>query len=159
MELSEWPDEPSERVRVVVEAVLEQLELGGSVVVEEGDEAILATVEGEEDYGLLIGRRGQTIDAVQLIAYQAAFQGIRERKRVLVDAAGYRAEREQALGERADRAAEQAITTGDEIEMDPMSSRERRIIHERLKSRTEVETYSAGDEPRRRVIVAPLISE
>jgi spoIIIJ-associated protein len=159
MELSEWPDEPSERVRVVVEAVLEQLELEGSVMVEEGDEAILATVEGEEDYGLLIGRRGQTIDAVQLIAYQAAFQGIRERKRVLVDAAGYRAEREQALGERADRAAEQAITTGDEIEMDPMSSRERRIIHERLKSRTEVETYSAGDEPRRRVIVAPLISE
>lgn len=143
----------------MVEAVLDQLELEGSVSVEEDGELILATVEGDDDYGLLIGRRGQTIDALQLIAYQAAFQGVRDRKRVIVDAAGYRAEREQALGERADRAAEQAITTGDEVEMDPMSSRERRIIHERLKARTEVETYSAGDEPRRRVIVAPLISE
>lgn len=159
MELGDWPKDPSERVRAVVEVVLDQLELEGSVSVEEDGELILATVEGDDDYGLLIGRRGQTIDALQLIAYQAAFQGIRDRKRVIVDAAGYRAEREQALGERADRAAEQAITTGDEIEMDPMSSRERRIIHERLKARPEVETYSAGDEPRRRVIVAPLISE
>lgn len=159
MEMGDWPNEPAERVRAVVEVVLDQLELDGTVTVEEDEELILATVEGDDDYGLLIGRRGQTIDALQLIAYQAAFQGVRDRKRVLVDAAGYRAEREQALGERADRAAEQAISTGDEIEMDPMSSRERRIVHERLKPRPEVETYSAGDEPRRRVIVAPLIPE
>jgi spoIIIJ-associated protein len=159
MEDVEWPEEPAERVRELVECVLDQLELDGAVEIEEDEESIVATVEGDEDYGLLIGRRGQTIDALQLLCFQAAFQGIRERKRVIVDAAGYRARREEAIVEKADRAAERAIASGDEIELDPMPARERRIAHEHLKERTEVETFSAGDEPHRRVVVAPLIPE
>ncbi len=158
-EAGEWPDNPAERVRLVVERVLEQLELEGTVEMTEDDDVITATVEGEDDFGLLIGRRGQTIDALQLLCFQAAFQGIRERKRVVLDAAGYRARREEVISERADRAAEKAISTGDEIELDPMTARERRIVHEHLKDRTEVETFSAGDEPQRRVVVAPLVSE
>ncbi|MGK2933416.1 MAG: protein jag [Solirubrobacterales bacterium] len=154
-----WPDEPADRVRLVVERVLEQLELEGTVEVAEDEDVITATVQGEDDFGLLIGRRGQTIDALQLLCFQAAFQGIRERKRVVLDAAGYRARREEVISERADRAAEKAISTGDEIELDPMTARERRIVHEHLKERTEVETFSAGDEPQRRVVVAPLVSE
>lgn len=159
MEESDWPSDPAERVRLVVECVLDEIDLEGSVEIEESEELITATVEGDEDYGLLIGRRGQTIDALQLLCYQAAFRGMRERKRVVLDAAGYRARREEIISERADRAAEKAVSTGDEIEMDPMSARERRIVHEHLKERTEVETFSAGDEPHRRVIVAPLIAE
>lgn len=159
MEASEWPTEPADRVRAVVERILDQLELDGEVEVTEDDDAISANVVGDDDYGLLIGKRGQTIDAVQLLCFQAAFQGIRERKRVLLDAAGYRARREEVISERADRAAEKAISSGDEVELDPMTARERRIVHEHLKSRTEVETFSAGDEPRRRVVVAPLLSE
>jgi spoIIIJ-associated protein len=155
----EWPDEPVERVRMIVERVLDELELEGEVVIEDDEEGITATVEGDEDYGLLIGRRGQTIDALQLICFQAAFQGMRERRRVVVDAAGYRARREEVISERADRAADKAIATGDEVELDPMTARERRIVHERLKERPEVETFSAGDEPHRRVVVAPLVSE
>ena len=158
-EADDWPDDPAERIRLVVERVLEQLELEGTVNVVEDDEVITASVEGEDDFGLLIGRRGQTIDALQLLCFQAAFQGIRERKRVVLDAAGYRARREEVISERADRAAEKAISTGDEIELDPMTARERRIVHEYLKERTEVETFSAGDEPQRRVVVAPLVSE
>lgn len=159
MESSEWPEDPAERVKAVVERVLDQLELDGSVLIEEDDEAIVATVEGEEDYGLLIGRRGQTIDAIQLLCFQAAFQGIRERKRVVLDAAGYREKREEVITERAERAAEKAIAGGEEVELDPMPARERRVVHEYLKERTEVETYSAGDEPQRRVVVAPLLSD
>jgi spoIIIJ-associated protein len=159
MEASEWPEEPADRVREVVEIVLDQLDLDGTVEIEEDEGSIVATVEGDEDYGLLIGRRGQTIDALQLLAFQAAFQGIRERKRVILDAAGYRARREEVIIERADRAAEKAIATGDEVELDAMPARERRVAHEHLKERTEVETFSAGDEPHRRVVVAPLISE
>lgn len=155
----DWPDDPSERIRLVVMRVLDQLELEGTVEITEDDETITASVEGEDDFGLLIGRRGQTIDALQLLCFQAAFQGIRERKRVVLDAAGYRARREEVISERADRAAEKAISTGDEIELDPMTARERRIVHEHLKDRTEVETFSAGDEPQRRVVVAPLVSE
>ncbi len=159
MEASEWPNEPAERVRLLVERVIDELELDGEVVIVEDDDVITATVEGDEDYGLLIGRRGQTIDALQLLCFQAAFQGIRERKRVVLDAAGYRARREEVISERADRAAEKAIATGEEVELDPMTARERRIVHEHLKARTEVETFSAGDEPQRRVVVAPLLSE
>jgi spoIIIJ-associated protein len=159
MDSNEWPEEPAERVRAVVERVLDQLELEGSVAIEEDRDSIVATVEGEDDYGLLIGRRGQTIDALQLISFQAAFQGMRDRKRVVLDAAGYRERREEVITERAERAAEKAIASGDEVELDPMPARERRVVHEYLKERTEVETYSAGDEPQRRVVVAPLLAD
>ncbi|MFZ9668651.1 MAG: protein jag [Solirubrobacterales bacterium] len=157
--LSEWPDDPAERVRLLVEAFLDELDLDGSVEIEEGEDSITASVEGDDDYGVLIGRRGQTIDALQLLCYQAAFRGVRDRKRVTVDAAGYRAERDEMLEGRADRAADDAIATGDEIEMDPMTARERRVVHERLRDRPEVETFSAGDEPNRRVVVAPLVTD
>lgn len=158
-ETFEWPDNPAERAQELVEGVLDELDLGGEVVVDENDERILLTVEGEDDYGLLIGKRGQTIDALQLLCYQAAFRGLRERKRVVVDAAGYRARRRETLEGRADRAADQALSNNSVVEMDPMSAQERRIVHERLKERAGVETYSEGDEPNRCVIVAPLLPE
>lgn len=158
-ETADWPDTPAERARELVEGVLDELDLEGEVEVAEDDERISITVQGGDDYGLLIGKRGQTIDALQLLCYQAAFRGLRERKRVVVDAAGYRERRRETLEGRADRAAEQALTSNHVIEMDPMSAQERRVVHERLKERAGVETYSEGDEPRRCVVVAPLVSE
>ncbi|HWC08246.1 MAG TPA: RNA-binding cell elongation regulator Jag/EloR [Solirubrobacterales bacterium] len=158
-ESTDWPDSPADRARELVEGVLDQLDLDGDVVVEEDDALISITVQGGEDYGLLIGKRGQTIDALQLLCYQAAFRGLRERKRVVVDAAGYRERRRETLESRADRAAEQALTNSRVVEMDPMSAQERRVVHERLKGRSGVETYSEGDEPHRCVVVAPLVSE
>ena len=116
-------------------------------------------VSGEDDYGLLIGKRGQTIDALQLLCFQAAFRGLRDRKRVVLDASGYRERRREVLTSRADRAAEQALESDAAVEMDPMSAQERRVVHEHLKDRPGVETYSEGDEPRRCVVVAPLVSE
>ena len=157
-ETTDWPAEPAERVRELVEGVLDELDLEGEVEVREGDERIDVSVVGDEDYGLLIGKRGQTIDALQLLCYQAAFRGIRDRKRVVLDAAGYRERRREVLTARADRAAEQALDGDCTVEMDPMSAQERRIVHEHLKDRAGVETYSEGDEPRRCVIVAPLVS-
>jgi spoIIIJ-associated protein len=155
----EWPEEPAERVRELVEAVLDGLDLEGEVEISEGEDRIDALVVGDDDYGLLIGKRGQTIDAVQLLCYQAAFRGMRDRKRVVLDAAGYRERRREVLTQRADRAAEQALEHGASVEMDPMSAQERRVVHEHLKERAGVETFSEGDEPRRCVIVAPLVSE
>ena len=158
-DLSDWPESPAERARELVEGVLDQLDLDGDVEIEEDDDRIVVTVVGTDDYGLLIGKRGQTIDALQLLCYQAAFRGLRERKRVIVDAAGYRARRRETLEGRADRAAEQALNSNNAVEMDPMSAQERRVVHEHLKERSGVETYSEGDEPRRCVVVAPLVSE
>jgi len=156
---NDWPQEPAERVRELVEGVLDELDLDGEVEVSEEEERIAAVVVGDDDYGLLIGKRGQTIDALQLLCYQAAFRGIRERKRVVVDAAGYRERRREALVTRADRAAEQALSANGSVEMDPMSAQERRVVHEHLKERSGIETFSEGDEPQRRVVVAPLVSE
>jgi spoIIIJ-associated protein len=155
----DWPDTPAERAQELVEGVLDELDLDGDVVVAEDDDRITLNVEGDDDYGLLIGKRGQTIDALQLLCYQAAFRGMRERKRVVLDAAGYRGRRRETLEGRADRAAEQALSNSRVVEMDPMSAQERRVVHERLKERAGVETYSEGDEPHRCVVVAPLISE
>jgi spoIIIJ-associated protein len=158
MAAESWPSEPAERVRAIVERVLEALELEGTIELSEDEEEIVASVEGDDDYGLLIGRRGQTIDALQLLCYQAAYRGMRERKRVFVDAAGYRARRRETLEREADRAAEDAVRLGREVELDAMTPQERRVVHQRLKDRPEVETYSAGDEPHRCVVVAPLVA-
>lgn len=153
----ELPAEPRERVREVVERVIEALELDATVEVEEDDEAITARVEGGEDLGLLIGRHGQTIDALQLICYRAAFRRGADRKRVVVDAAGYRERRRGLLERQADRAAERALRSRRSVTLEPMSAPERRVVHDRLKDRAGVETYSEGEEPERCVVVAPLV--
>jgi spoIIIJ-associated protein len=152
------PDEPAERVRGVLERLVEDLELDADVSVEETEGEIRGSVDGE-DVGLLIGRHGQTIDAVQLLCYQIAFRGRSERKRVSVDAAGYRERQGESLKRQADMAAEDAIRDGRSIELEPMGSNERRVVHEHLRDRPEIETYSEGDEPHRFVVVAPLVSD
>lgn len=152
------PAEPADRVRIVLERILEGMGLEGEVNIDEEEESITATVEGE-DLGLLIGRHGQTIDAVQLLCFQAAFRGMRERKRVIVDAAGYRQQRREALEKRADRVSEQALAEDRSVELEPMSAAERRVIHEYLREKPGIETFSEGDEPNRFVVVAPLIAD
>ena len=145
-------------MREVLERIVEDLDLDAEVGVEEDEEGIRGTIEGEE-VGLLIGRRGQTIDALQLLCFQTAFRGSAERKRVSVDAAGYRERQEESLQRQADLAAEDAVRDGRAIEMEAMGSTERRVIHEHLRDRAEVETYSEGDEPHRFVVVTPLLTD
>ena len=151
-------DEPVDRVRAVLERIVDELDVDGSVEVSEEEDEIIGRVDGE-DLGLLIGRRGQTIDAVQLLCYRAAFQGRPDRKRVTVDAAGYRERRRDAVEGQADRAAERALKSGNEIELEPMTPSERRVVHQHLKERAGIETFSEGDEPERCVVVAPLLSD
>jgi spoIIIJ-associated protein len=155
---NDLPVEPAERVRAILEHVVDALEVDGDVEVDEDADRIVGRVNGE-DVGLLIGRRGQTIDAVQLLCYRAAFRGLQERKRVVVDAAGYRERRQAAIEGQADRAAERALKAGKEIELEPMTPAERRVVHQHLKDRPGLETFSEGDEPERCVIVAPLLSD
>ena len=153
-----FPSEPAERVEAVLEEIVDALDLDGEISVSESAEAITARVDGDgDDLGLLIGRRGQTIDAVQLLCYRIAFRGRGDRKRVSVDAAGYRERRRETVARQADRAAERALETGKEIELEPMSATERKIVHDRLADRPGLETFSEGDEPDRCVIVAPLV--
>jgi len=151
----EIPDSPAERVRAVVARVVGALGLRASVDIEETDDEIRATVNGD-DLGLLIGRHGATIDALQHIAMRAAFHSSADHKAVVVDAAGYRERREAALKRAADRAVEDALSFGRAVELEPMSPQERRIVHLYLRDRSDVQTHSEGDEPERRLVVTPL---
>lgn len=151
------PEAPAERVRALLERVVEGLGLEAAVEVSEDDDGIRGVVAGE-DLGLLIGRHGQTIDAVQMLCYRAAFKGDEERKRVGVDAAGYRLQRAELLHREADRAAEAAAKRGNPVRLEPMSAVERKVVHDRLADRAGIETYSEGEEPERCVVVAPLVS-
>jgi spoIIIJ-associated protein len=151
-------EEPVDRVRAVLERIVDELDVEASVEVSEEEDEIVGRVDGEE-LGLLIGRRGQTIDAVQLLCYRAAFRGRPDRKRVTVDAAGYRERRRDAVERQADRAADRAQKSGNEIELEPMTPTERRVVHQHLKDRAGIETFSEGDEPERCVVVAPLLSD
>ena len=152
---SELPEEPAERVRAVVARVTQALGLRASVDVIESDEEIAATVNGE-DLGLLIGKHGSTIDALQHLAQRIAFRGESDRKSVTIDAAGYRERREAALHRAADQAVEDALSYGRAVELEPMSAGERRIVHTYLRDRSEVATHSEGDEPDRRLVVSPV---
>jgi spoIIIJ-associated protein len=151
----EWPDEPGERVREILRRIAAHLGLRASVDVEEDAELVTGSVSGGE-LGLLIGKRGQTIDAIQLLCAQAAYRGQTGRKRVVVDAGGYRERREGSLRRQADRGAADALRFGREVELDAMSAQERRIVHEYLHDRAEVETHSEGDDPFRRVVISPV---
>ena len=158
-EFEDMPEEPAERVRVMVDRVLDEIDLDADVQVTETDDEILATIDGPDELGILIGRRGQTLDALQLLCYRAASLGISDRKRVTLDAAGYRERRRALLEEEAEIAAERANRNGEAVRLEPMSASERRMVHEVLKDRADVETYSEGDEPERRIVVAPLIDD
>jgi len=151
-------DSAADRARELVELVVEALELGSDVTVEETEEQITVTVGGE-DLGLFIGRHGQTIEAVQHLAQRVAPRDANRdapRQRIVVDAAGYRARRQEALEGQAADAADDALRFGRPVALDAMSATERRIVHEHLRDRGDVETYSEGEEPDRRLVVAPV---
>ena len=153
----ELPDDPAECVRAVVERVTAGFGLRASVEVEESDDEIRANVDGE-DLGLMIGKHGSTIDALQHLAARIAFRGREDRKNVVIDAAGYRERREAALQRAADQAVQDALAYGRPVELEPMPSSERRLVHTYLRDRTEVDTHSEGDEPERRLVVTPVRS-
>jgi spoIIIJ-associated protein len=147
-------EEPREVLRELLEEIVDGLGLEVDVEVEESEGALTGRVEGE-DVGLLIGRRGQTIDAVQHLAQRIVFQGGTAEARVVIDADGYRERRAQALQAVALEAAEDALAGGEPVELDPMPASERRIVHECLRDRDDVSTHSEGDEPERYLVVEP----
>jgi spoIIIJ-associated protein len=145
---------PVELLEELLEELLDAFDLDASVEVVLEGETLTGTVEGE-DLGLLIGRHGQTIDAVQHLAQRFCQGDAEERLRVVVDAAGYRERRRVALEAQADEAAEDALDLGRPVSLDPMSSGERRVVHERLADRGDVVTHSEGVEPDRHLVVEP----
>jgi spoIIIJ-associated protein len=149
------PPDTREVVRDLLERVVDGLGLKASVEVRHDGETVTGTVHGT-DLGLFIGRHGQTIDAVQHLAYRIAMaHGAGERRRIVIDAEGYRARREEALHRQADQAADDALRYARPVALDAMTASERKLVHEYLRDRGDVETYSEGEEPERHLVVAP----
>lgn len=147
--------ERAAQLRSVLKHITTAVGVRCRIDIDESEEAITATCSSGEDLGILIGRHGQTIDAVQTLAAAIVRQGEEERKQIVVDAAGYRDRRRRTLETLAVRSADEAVRAGARVELEPMSSIERRLVHERLKDVEGVETVSEGDEPNRYVVVVP----
>lgn len=152
---TDLPEEPAERLRALVTRVVRELDLDATVEVTETDDELRATVEGD-DLGLLIGKHGATIDALQHLAVRIALPGGVRDKHVVIDAAGYRERRKEALHRTADRAIAEALRYGRPVELEPMRALERKVVHNYISERTDVDTHSEGDEPDRRLVVTPV---
>ena len=142
-------------VRLLIERIVGELGVHSRVDVIENESGLHVECSGS-DVGVLIGRFGQTIDAVQYLVNAIVARREGQRIEVTVDAAGYRERRRELLEGLAVRSAERAVRTGEPVELDPMTAVERKIVHVRLQDMDGVETSSAGTEPNRYVVVNPL---
>jgi spoIIIJ-associated protein len=145
--------EAAARLRDLLTHVAAAIGVRCRIEIAEDETSLVGTCLGD-DLGLLIGRHGQTIDAVQVLAATIAGRG-EERKDVVVDASGYRARRRRTLEALALRSAEEVVRTGGRVELEPMSAAERKVVHTSLQDRRDVVTGSEGDEPNRYVVVEP----
>lgn len=147
--------EQEQRARKFLEDVFAAMKIEVELQRSETEEGILFQIEGES-LGILIGKHGQTLDALQYLTNLAANRGVAgERLHVQLDIEGYRARREETLTRLAGHLAEKACRIGQEIHLEPMNRHERKIIHMALQDSRKVSTYSAGDEPRRHVVIVP----
>ncbi|HTD58527.1 MAG TPA: R3H domain-containing nucleic acid-binding protein [Solirubrobacteraceae bacterium] len=150
----EEQEDPAVVLRELLEEIVDSIGLDVDVRVERSDGTLTGCVEGE-DVGLFIGRHGQTIDAIQHLAQRIVFRGGSPDARVVIDADGYRERRAGTLRSIALEAAEGAVRSGEAVALDPMPASERRIVHEYLRERGDVETHSEGEEPGRYLVVEP----
>ena len=153
------PEEAQERTLELLEQIVDALDLDAEIDVVINDDSVTGTLEGE-DVGLFIGKHGQTIDAVQHLATRIIQRdaGDGERIRVEIDAAGYRDRRREQLEQQAEEAAEKALSEESSVDLPAMNAAERRIVHQHLRDREDVDTHSEGDEPRRYLVITPVIS-
>jgi spoIIIJ-associated protein len=146
--------DPVEALEELLDEIVEGLGLDVEIEVEEAEDVLSGRLTGE-DLGLFIGRHGQTIEAVQHLAQRIIFPDGPSPVRVLIDANGYRERRAASLRAEADEAADEALRLGEPVELDPLPPLERRVVHEYLRERGDVETHSEGNEPERYLVISP----
>jgi spoIIIJ-associated protein len=135
-----------------VEGLLASMELEADVSTRLEEERAVIDVTGD-DLGVLIGRRGQTLDALQEVTRTAVQRRLRSRVRLLVDVEGYRSRRRESLTEYARSMASRAMERGTEIELEPMNAYERKVVHDAVSEIEGASSYSEGEEPNRKVII------
>ncbi|MCL5774376.1 MAG: protein jag, partial [Firmicutes bacterium] len=144
----------SSKARKVIVEILDMMDLGGDVTSEMTELGEKINVAGS-NLGVLIGKHGQTLDSLQYLLNLIVNKGEAERSRIILDIEGYRQKREMSLQNLALRMAEKAVSENKNIVLEPMMPGERRIIHLTLQDNTAVSTFSQGEEPLRKVVIAP----
>ena len=147
-------DEASRAITAFLEGLLQHMDIECAISVELSERgAYEVKLEGEA-LGRVIGRRGDTLDAIQQLTGYAVNRGRRDRIRVHLDAEGYRARREEALAAMARRTAERAIRMRRSITLEPMNAYERHVVHTALQDYPHITTHSVGAEPNRRTVIS-----
>lgn len=147
-------DNPSRRVNRFLSDVFKTMDLPVEVTITERDQMIQVNMEGP-DLGVLIGRRGETLDSLQYLVNLIVNKDQDVRHKVILDVEGYRQRREETLQKLASRLADKAKQRGRSVVLEPMNSQERRIIHTALQGRDDIYTFSEGEEPFRKIIISP----
>ena len=148
-------DEKSEQIRTFLTGLLRHMESEAEVKVYEVEKNRYKVILESDRLGALIGRRGETLDAIQqLTSYAVNRSGDKNRARIQVDAENYREKREQSLERLADKVAAKVVKYRRNVTLEPMNAYERHVIHTALQDAKDVSTFSIGTEPNRRVVVA-----
>lgn len=133
--------------------ILNNMEVEADISVSEDDENIVVDINGD-DIGIIIGRRGETMDALQYLTSLVVNKEYEDYKRVILNVENYRQKREETLVKLANRLAEKVVKYKKPVTLEPMNPYERRIIHSSLQGHRSVETFSTGEEPKRKVVIA-----
>lgn len=145
---------PSRKVRAIMTDILATMNLDAKMDINEKDDIISVNLKGG-NLGILICRRGETLDALQYLINLSVNKNMENRKKFILDIEGYRRRREETLEKLAHKLADKARQRGRNIVLEPMNSLERRIIHTTLQERDDISTFSEGEEPYRKIIIAP----
>ncbi len=143
-----------QRASVLLKNIFQTMDLDVTTDISENEKAVFINLEGP-DLGILIGRRGETLDALQYIVNLSVNKNQEIRKKIIIDIEGYRSRREKTLEKLALKLADKAKQRGRNVVLEPMSAQERRIIHTALQGRDDIFTFSEGEDPYRKIIISP----
>jgi len=153
VEIKEESEKKQERALEVVKSVVEKMGLNAEIDIKEEDGTLFVNIESP-DVGVVIGRRGETLDSLQYLTGLVVNKDSAQWTRVILDASGYRKRREESLVDLAKKKAQRVKHTKRKLSLEPMNPQERRIIHTALQDDPQVTTFSEGEEPYRRVVIA-----
>lgn len=145
---------PSQKAGIILKNIFRTMQLQVDMKVIEKEQGLFINLEGPE-LGILIGRRGETLDALQYLINLSVNKSQEVRKKIIIDIEGYRNRREETLQKLALKLADKAKQRGRNVVLEPMSSQERRIIHTALQGREDIYTFSEGEEPYRKIVISP----
>lgn len=145
---------PARRAGHFLKTLFQAMDIPVELEIEEKDKFLSININGQ-DVGVLIGRRGETLDSLQYLLNLFVNKNQMQRCKVLLDVEGYRQRREDTLQRLAWKLADKARQRGRNVVLEPMSAQERRIIHTALQNRDDIYTFSEGEEPYRKIVISP----